>query len=98
MLILLFCFVLSSCISVDTGIVKGTGTIVYLNFEGGFYGIIADNGEHYDPINLPSEFKKDGLRVRFKRASYIYKMLCIYVILQENFETWLLSINENLCK
>ena len=66
LLILLFCFALSSCISVDTGIVKGTGTIVYLNFEGGFYGIIADNGEHYDPINLPSEFKKDGLRVRFK--------------------------------
>jgi len=46
-------------------IVVETGTITYLDFEGGFYGIVADDGEHYDPINLPSEFKEDGLRVMF---------------------------------
>lgn len=47
-------------------IVKGTGTIKYLDFEGGFYGIIADNGKCYDPVNLPSKFAQDGLRVQFK--------------------------------
>lgn len=43
-----------------------TGTVRYLNFEGGFYGIVADNGEKYDPVNLPKEYKKDGLRVMFR--------------------------------
>lgn len=43
-----------------------TGTIRYISIEGGFYGIVADNGEHYDPINLPREFAKDALRVKFQ--------------------------------
>ncbi len=47
-------------------IVEGTGTIKYLSFEGGFYGIVANNDKHYDPINLPSAFEKDGLKVVFK--------------------------------
>lgn len=42
------------------------GTIRYMDFEGGFYGIVADGGEHYDPVNLPAGYKKDGLRVRFQ--------------------------------
>ena len=45
-------------------------TIVFNDFEGGFYGIIVDNGfepfNKLDPINLPPEFMEDGLRVRFK--------------------------------
>ncbi len=43
-----------------------TGTIRYLDFEGGFYGIVADNGEKYDPLNLPKEYKTDRLRVKFQ--------------------------------
>lgn len=43
-----------------------TGTVQYLDFEGGFYGLVADSGEKYDPINLPKEYKKDGLRVKFQ--------------------------------
>lgn len=47
-------------------IVAGTGTVVFLSFEGGFTGIIGDNGEHYDPINWGPEFKVvDGMRVFF---------------------------------
>jgi len=42
-----------------------TGTVTYLSFEGGFYGIVGDDGKHYDPINMPQEFRVDGLRVRF---------------------------------
>ena len=42
------------------------GTIKYLKFEGGFYGIIGDDGNHYKPIKLAEEFKKDGLKVRIE--------------------------------
>ena len=42
------------------------GTVRYLDFEGGFYGLVADNGEKYDPVNLPKEYKQDGLRVKFQ--------------------------------
>jgi hypothetical protein len=43
-----------------------TGTIRYLRFEGGFYGIFADNGRCYDPINLPPNYRRHGLRVAFR--------------------------------
>lgn len=42
-----------------------SGTVRYLELEGGFYGLVADDGRRYDPINLPAEYKKDGLRVKF---------------------------------
>lgn len=48
--------------------IQGKGTIKYLSFEGGFYGIVGDDGKHYDPLNLPQEFRVDGLRVRFTAA------------------------------
>jgi heat shock protein HslJ len=46
--------------------IQGTGTIQYIDLEGGFYGIIGDDQEHYDPINLPEVYKQDNLRVEFK--------------------------------
>jgi inhibitor of cysteine peptidase len=46
-------------------IVTETGTVVFLSFEGGFFGIIGDNGKHYDPINWNSEFMMNGTRVHF---------------------------------
>ncbi|HDD45030.1 MAG TPA: hypothetical protein ENG63_09270 [Candidatus Desulfofervidus auxilii] len=47
-------------------IISSTGTIKYLSLEGGFYGIETEKGEKYLPLNLPEEFKKDGLKVWFK--------------------------------
>ena len=47
----------------------GKGTVQYLDIEGGFYGIVADDGSNYDPINLSSDFsdfEEDGLRVTFE--------------------------------
>ncbi len=41
-----------------------TGTVRYINVEGGFYGIVTDDGKKLDPVNLPQEFQKDGLRLR----------------------------------
>jgi hypothetical protein len=43
-----------------------TGTILHVPIEGGFYGLIADDGTKYDPTNLPEEYKQNGLRVKFQ--------------------------------
>ena len=43
-----------------------TGTVLYIPIEGGFYGLIADDGTKYDPTNLAEEYKQNGLRVKFK--------------------------------
>lgn len=41
-----------------------TGTVVYLSFEGGFYGVIGDDGGAYDPFPyLPLELSVSGTRV-----------------------------------
>jgi hypothetical protein len=50
----------------DAQKVSGTGRIVYMSFEEGFYGIITDKGEHYLPENLGVDFQKDSLRVFFE--------------------------------
>lgn len=65
-----------SCTTENENTLKLSGTIIFLSFEGGFYGIKGDDGRNYDPINLPDDFRKDGVRVRFEakeltgRASY----------------------------
>ncbi|MCX6132705.1 MAG: hypothetical protein NTU47_02730 [Ignavibacteriales bacterium] len=43
-----------------------TGTVAYIQLEGGFYGINGDDGRSYDPVNLPAEFRKNGMRVSFE--------------------------------
>jgi len=63
----------------DDDIVSGTGKIIFLYFEGGFFGIIADDGGHYDPINLPNEFKVKGLLIEFK-AKILHDVM--------NFHMW----------
>jgi hypothetical protein len=40
-----------------------TGTVVFVDLEGGFYGIAADDGTRYLPLDLPGEFAQDGLPV-----------------------------------
>ena len=47
-------------------IVSGVGHIVYVDLEGGFYGIEAEDGTKYNPLNLEEAFQEDGLRVRFR--------------------------------
>lgn len=39
---------------------KIKGKVTYLAFEGGAYGIIADNGKQYLPLNMPNQLKRDG--------------------------------------
>jgi hypothetical protein len=47
-------------------VISGTGTVVYVRLEGGFYGIIGNDGKRYYPLNLPEEYRVDGLTVRFE--------------------------------
>lgn len=49
-------------------IVSGIGTVQYVELEGGFYGIVADDSTRYNPQNLSEEYREDGLRVRFRAA------------------------------
>ncbi len=46
--------------------VKDTGTVVFVGFEDGFYGIVDDHGRSWEPSNLPERFQVDSLRVRFE--------------------------------
>jgi len=46
--------------------IKTTGTIKHQGLEGGFWGIVGDDGQNYDPQNLAAEFQKEGLRVSFE--------------------------------
>ncbi|RLF14913.1 MAG: hypothetical protein DRN06_06425, partial [Thermoprotei archaeon] len=48
------------------GIVRSRGVVKHIPLEGGFYGIVAEGGRRYLPLNLPQEFKRDGLKVRFE--------------------------------
>ena len=46
--------------------IQGEGTIVWNDFEGGFFGIQARNGQKYYPLgSLDEEFRVAGLAVKF---------------------------------
>ncbi len=45
--------------------VYGHGTITYVDLEGGFYGIVGDDGEQYLPLELDSRYEADGMRILF---------------------------------
>ncbi len=47
-------------------IIQIEGIVRYLQFEGGFYGIIGDDGEKYKPMNLEPQFEVDGLKVKVR--------------------------------
>jgi len=49
--------------------IKTTGTIKHQGLEGGFWGIVGDDGQNYDPQNLAPEFQKEGLRVYFEAVT-----------------------------
>lgn len=48
------------------GIIRATGIIQFQDLEGGFWGIVADDGRKFDALNLEPSFQKEGLRVRFE--------------------------------
>jgi len=56
----------SSCGETSEEVISSIGTVTYVDSVGGFYGIISDDGENYDSIDLGSEFQEEGLRIRFE--------------------------------
>ncbi|MBD3584974.1 hypothetical protein HHX48_04385 [Salinimonas sp. HHU 13199] len=41
-----------------------SGTLIYKNLEGGFFGFDSDKGNKYTLRNLPPEFKKNGIKLQ----------------------------------
>lgn len=64
--LVVICLLAPACANDSGDTFVSTGTVVFLSFEGGFYGIRGDDGKNYDPMNLAAEFRKDGLRIRFE--------------------------------
>jgi len=50
----------------DNNFTADTGIVQYMSFEGGFYGIMGNDGENYLPDKLTDEFKVDGLKIYFE--------------------------------
>jgi len=42
------------------------GKVTYVNSSGGFWGIIGDNGQYYEPVNLETKWQTDGARITFQ--------------------------------
>jgi hypothetical protein len=42
-----------------------SGRIRYIDLEGGFYGIITNDARDLSPLDLPEQYARDGLEVRF---------------------------------
>lgn len=72
--VILFLILLFSCKEPENeagrenkeGAVSARGIVVRVELEGGFYGIVSETGERYDPMNLPEEFREDSLQVFFE--------------------------------
>lgn len=52
-----------------TRAVSGKATVTHVTVEGGFYGLVTDTGERLLPLQMSSEFRQDGLRVRYDGAA-----------------------------
>jgi inhibitor of cysteine peptidase len=46
--------------------VSETGIVKYIDLEGGFYGIVGDDDQQYEPMNLDQTYQQDGLHVSFQ--------------------------------
>ena len=56
----------AGCASKDGEVIYFEGEVVYLDVEGGFWGIVTDDGKQYEPLALPLEFRREGLHVKGK--------------------------------
>ena len=48
------------------GDISFVGEVRWISLEGGFFGLVAEDGRKFFPLNLPQEFKKEGLKIRVK--------------------------------
>ena len=68
---------------------KIKGTVVYLPFEGGAYGIIDGAGRKFFPLNMPNQLKKEGAEVvcRVRPSDAETMMMWGEPVYIESFET-----------
>jgi hypothetical protein len=54
--------------SEQTGVkeISFTATVKHMKMEGGFYGLLTEEGQQWLPMNLKKEFKKHGAVVKVK--------------------------------
>jgi len=57
--------------------IGGLGTIRFIPLEGGFYGIDADDGAQYYPINLDDQYRVDGMRISFSASCQRSNRRCV---------------------
>lgn len=50
----------------DENIISKNGTMRFIDLEGGFYGIVAEDGIRYIPMDMDKNFEQDGLEVNFR--------------------------------
>ncbi|MBD3426640.1 MAG: hypothetical protein GF409_05370 [Candidatus Omnitrophica bacterium] len=65
-LILALAAILAGACNTHSEYIRAEGIVTRIELEGGFWGIKTDDGRKFDPLNLPDEFKKDGLRVNVR--------------------------------
>jgi hypothetical protein len=46
--------------------IRFVGEVRWISLEGGFFGLVAEDGRKFFPLNLPEEFKKEGLKIKVK--------------------------------
>jgi len=55
--------VLAGC---EIGEIEHTGTIMHVERDGGFWGIVTKDSTRFRPTNLPAEFEQEGMEVEFE--------------------------------
>ena len=75
--VLIFCFAMlvtmsiTALVNADEGtgeqsgnVIQIEGSIKHFSYQGGFYGIEGDDGKTYKPVDMTSNFKVEGVRVK----------------------------------
>jgi hypothetical protein len=50
----------------EPAVITIRGEVTFINLEGGFFGLVDEEGHRYDPAKLPPEFAVDGLPVQVR--------------------------------
>jgi hypothetical protein len=63
-LIAVLCLAMATAYANNAASINFKGTVRYITVEGGFWGIVTEDGRQYEPTNLSNEYKQEGLPVQ----------------------------------
>ncbi|WP_157209629.1 hypothetical protein [Methanosalsum zhilinae] len=49
----------------DIEVISANGTVIHVDLEGGFYGIVTDKGDRYYPLNMDEIYAENGMDITF---------------------------------